>query len=278
MECNAGYGAPWMMVTPEKIRGIIFDIDGTLFRGESPLVDLKELFYTLERKNLEYVVATNNTKSAKDYQKRFQRYGIEIKASHILTCAQATAEYLKQKDRECQWVYVIGKDALKEEIRQRGFQVLYGRERQAEIVVVGGDFELDYQKLKNAILHIQDGAKLVGTNPDLLIPTEEGLLPEAGTTLAAIEAATGIHPTVIGKPEPILFAMAVQRMKLRPEQVLMIGDRLDTDIRGAKRAGLHAALVETGVDTRKNVIDDRIQPDIVLKNLDELICMLNEGE
>jgi 4-nitrophenyl phosphatase len=260
-----------------RIKGVILDIDGTLFKGETPLVDLKALFNLFEKMQWGFVVATNNTKSALEYQKRFLKQGIAVEAEHILTCAEATAEYLTQNHSEKQTVFVIGKEALKEEIRLRGFEVLTGRERQADIVVVGGDFDLNYEKLKNAILHIQDGARLIGTNPDILIPTEEGLVPEAGTTLAAIEAATGMHPIIIGKPEPILFQMAVEKMGLLPEQVIMVGDRLDTDIKGARLAGIYSVLVETGVDSRKSVESEGIHPDFIVPDMQYFMRIVNEG-
>ena len=261
----------------KRMRGIILDIDGTLFRGEDPLVDLKDLFGLFEARQWEFVVATNNTKSAAEYQRRFRKQGIEVAAEHILTCAEATAEYIRKNHPKRHLVYVIGKEALKDEIRARGFEVLVGREKQADLVVVGGDFDLTYEKLKNAILHIQDGARLIGTNPDLLIPTEEGLLPEAGTTLAAIEAATGMHPIIIGKPEPILFQMAVEKMGLSPDQVLMIGDRLDTDIKGARQAGIYSVLVETGVDSRRSVEQKGIHPDFVVEDMTQFMRIASEG-
>lgn len=258
----------------DAIRGLILDIDGTLFRGEEPIGDPAELFRRLDAQGYRYVIATNNTKSAAVYQRRFERHGLHLLAEHILTCAEATARYLQQRFPERSCVYVIGKSALVEEIADRGFQILSGRERQADLVVVGGDFDLTYEKLKNAVLHIQDGARLIGTNPDLLIPTEEGLVPEAGTTLAALEAATGIHPVIIGKPEPILFEMAIRKMGLSPHEVLMVGDRLDTDIKGARQAGLHSALVETGVDRAEGVRQKGIHPDGVYTDVSAVLDVL----
>ncbi len=271
---------PWhysMIEALKKTKGMILDIDGTLFKGEHPLLDLKELFTLLETLGWGFIVATNNTKSAKDYQERFRKQGISIKEEHILTCAEATAEYLALNHSKRHTVYVIGKEALKNEIRQRGYEVLEGREKQADIVVVGGDFNLNYEKLKNAILHIQDGARLIGTNPDILIPTEEGLLPEAGTTLAAIEAATGMHPIIIGKPEPILFQLAVKKMGLTAKQVMMIGDRLDTDIKGARQAGIYSVLVETGVDSRESVESKGIHPDFIVPDMKQFMRIIEES-
>ncbi len=261
----------------EGMKGVILDIDGTLFRGDEPLVDLVALFSLLNKKKLGYVVATNNTKSARSYQQKFKDHGLHLSTDHIFTCTDATADYLKLHYPKGADVFVIGKEALKEEIAQRGFQILSGRERDARVVVVGGDFDLTYEKLKNAVLHIQEGARLIGTNPDMLIPTEEGLVPEAGTTLAAIEAATGSHPIIIGKPEPILFEMAVAKMGLSPKEVIMIGDRLDTDIKGAKQAGLYSLLVETGVDSRKSVVEKGIHPYGIIANLDEFMKILKES-
>ena len=259
------------------LRGLVIDIDGTLFRGSRSLPGIRDFFGFLEREHIRYVVATNNTKSPRAYMEKFLAAKIDIDESHILTCATATGDWLEgQFDRNSR-VYVIGQEDLKEDIRRRGFTLLSGREQTADLVVVGGDFFLDYEKLKNSILHVQDGARLIGTNPDLLIPTEEGLVPEAGTTLAAIGAATGIRPLIIGKPEPVLFDMAVSKMGLTAGEVAMVGDRLETDILGGKQAGLRTILLETGVDNRGSIRLKGIRPDLVCRNLVELRKMWEDS-
>ncbi|HEX9925487.1 MAG TPA: HAD hydrolase-like protein, partial [Anaerolineae bacterium] len=119
-------------------------------------------------------------------------------------------------------------------------------------------------------LLIRRGARFVGSNGDLTFPSEEGLTPGAGAILAALEAATGVAPIVIGKPERLMFDIAVQKLGSRPEQTAMLGDRLETDILGGQRAGLKTILVTTGVDTAETIPQKGIYPDAVFSGIQEL--------
>jgi 4-nitrophenyl phosphatase len=130
---------------------------------------------------------------------------------------------------------------------------------------------LTYDKLKYAALQLQRGARFVGTNPDLLCPTEEGLVPEAGATLAALEAATEISPVVIGKPERYLFDQAVAMLGSERAAIAVLGDRLETDILGGQRAGLKTVLVTSGVDDERAIVQKGIEPDLVVSGLDMLV-------
>jgi 4-nitrophenyl phosphatase len=255
-----------------QLRALIIDIDGTLWRGDQLLPGVTDLFTFLNKQNITFVVATNNTTVApKTYWRRLLDLGIDLWSEQVITASVATLDYLKASFKVTAKIFIIGEPALEETIASGGFDAITTTSQPADVVVVGGDSTLTYQKLKNAILHIQRGAAFVGTNPDMLIPTEEGLVPEAGTTLAAIAAATGVQPIVIGKPEPYLFRMAITRMGSQPKHTAMLGDRLETDVRGATRAGLHSILVMTGIDNRRTIESTGIKPDLVVKNLTELI-------
>ena len=144
---------------------------------------------------------------------------------------------------------------------------------------------MTYEKLKYAALLLQRGARFVGTNPDVLCPTEEGLVPEAGATLAALEAATGIAPAVIGKPARTMFDMAAERMRSEPAETAVLGDRLETDILGGQRAGFKTLLVTSGIDDEGTILKKGIEPDLVVSGLDVLadlwekqIPQANDGE
>jgi 4-nitrophenyl phosphatase len=198
-------------------------------------------------------------------------FGVTIKLENVLTCSLATADYLKREFKNGAAIYVIGETGLRQVIRQAGFTLVDDASRPAEVVVIGGDTTLTYNKLKYASLLIQRGARFVGANPDLLVPTEEGLVPEAGVTLAAIQAATGVAPTVIGKPERLLFDLAMAKMGSTPGQTAMLGDRLDTDIIGGQQAGLTTILITTGVDNEQTIPQKGIYPDAVFCGLNELV-------
>lgn len=253
------------------IQALIIDIDGTLWRGRVPMPGLAAFFDFLQRRALSFIIVTNNSvETPARYQQKLAGFGVDIQLDQILTSSLATAVYLKQ-EHEGAVIYAIGETGLRQVLGQAGFILTDTTDPPAQVVVVGGDTGLSYDKLKYAVLSIQHGAQFVGTNPDLLVPTEEGLVPEAGTTLAAIQAATGVVPTVIGKPEPWLFELAVQKMGSRPHQTAMLGDRLDTDVLGGQRAGLKTILVTTGVDNLESVVRKAIQPNLIVSGLSELI-------
>jgi 4-nitrophenyl phosphatase len=255
------------------IQALVIDIDGTLWRGDTPLPGLFEFFDFLHEHRLKYAIVTNNTvKTPAQYRERLAGFGVVVEPGTILTAATGTADYLTQHFAREDPVYVIGEVGLRRAIQKAGFTILEDASRAAAVVVVGGDSLLTYAKLKYAVLHIQRGAVFVGSNPDLLIPSEEGLIPEAGTTLAAIQAATNVSPTVVGKPEPILFDLALAKMGTSAAQTTILGDRLDTDIVGGQRAGLKTILVTTGVDNETTTSQKGVWPDAVFADLTELVA------
>lgn len=268
--CFLGVGVMIKTLVLANIRGIIVDIDGTLFRGDKVMEGAISFFGFLKEQKISFIIATNNTKSPKTYKKKFLQSGIQIETERIVTCATATAEYLSNCFGIDKKIYIIGNNDLIKIIREKGYRIIEDNREKADVVVVGGDFDLTYKKLKNAVLHIQNGAKFIGTNPDVLIPTEEGLVPEAGVTLAAIKCATGISPIIIGKPENILFDVAIERMTLENSMVGIIGDRLETDILGGKKSGMRTILVQTGVDDASSAMSKGIYPDLIVENLVEL--------
>jgi len=259
------------------VRALIVDIDGTLFRGAVPLPGLSRLFAFLQSRRISFVVVSNNaTKTATDYQRRLAEQGVHVPEDRILTAGAATAGLLQRELEAGASLYVIGEPALREVLHQAGFCLVEDASQPAEAVVVGGDSTLTYEKLKHAALLLQGGARLVGTNPDLLCPTDEGLVPEAGVTLAALQAATGIAATVIGKPERPLFEEALQRLGSHQIETAILGDRLETDIRGGQLAGLWTVLVTSGVDDENSIHEKGIAPDLVVKDLDMLVDLWHE--
>jgi 4-nitrophenyl phosphatase len=145
-------------------------------------------------------------------------------------------------------------------------------ETPASIVVAGLDFKLNYDKLKRASLLIRGGAVFIGTNDDATFPMPEGLAPGAGSILALLRTSSGCEPLLMGKPNPPMFEAALRLLGTKPERTLMIGDRLDTDIAGAKRAGMRTALVLTGVSNQADVEDAADAPDAVFAGLPELLA------
>ena len=255
-----------------KISALVIDIDGTLFRGKQALPGLAELFSWLHEHNIAHIIASNNaTKTPEHYQKMFAEAGLVLPVESIITAALAAADYIKQNIHPGGKVFMIGEIGLRNALHSAGLKLVDDSSQEAEFVVVGGDHFLIYEKLKHATLHIQRGATFIGTNPDVVYPAEEGLIPECGATLAALTASTGILPTVIGKPSSFLFETAVQKTGSTPEKTAMIGDRLETDIYGAQQAGMRSILVTTGVDNEETITQKEIYPDLVVNDLIALV-------
>ncbi|MBE0684632.1 MAG: HAD-IIA family hydrolase [Anaerolineaceae bacterium] len=259
-----------------EIHAIMIDIDGTLMRGNLALPGLVEFINFLNVHNIRFQVASNNaTKTLAAYQQKINAFGTNLSIDNILTCSTVTALYLQKKYPGGK-VYMIGQSGLEEALTQVGIQIIDGMNGKADAVVVGGDYSLTYEKLKYASLHIQQGAEFIGTNPDLLYPTDEGLVPECGMTLVALETATQVKPVIMGKPNRFMFDLGMKKMGVQPHETAMLGDRLETDIQGGINAGMKTILVETGVDNQETVISKGIQPDLVVEDLFELISLWAE--
>ena len=230
-------------------------------------------FGFLAAQQLPFILATNNAAHTPgQFRQKLAKLGVKtVKAENILTSSIVAATYLKREYEAGTKVYVVGQDGLRAAMRDVGFVLLEDSSQPAAIVVAGADFSLTYDKLKHATLLIQRGARFIGTNGDLTYPSEEGFAPAAGTILAAIEAATGVRPLTVGKPESLMFEIAVEKMGATAEQTVMIGDRLDTDILGGQRAGLKTILVTTGIDNENTCQQKGIYPDAIVCGIDELV-------
>lgn len=259
-----------------EIRAMMIDIDGTLLRGNLALPGLVEFFDFMNQHGIQFQVASNNaTKTLSAYHQKISAFGAKLSLENILTCSTVTAMYLQEKYPDGK-VYMIGQAGLEEALIQAGIQIITGLAGKVDAVVVGGDYSLTYEKLKYASLHIQRGAEFIGTNPDLLYPTDEGLVPECGMTLVALETATQVKPVIMGKPNRFMFDLGMKKMGVQPHETAMLGDRLETDIQGGQNVGMKTILVETGVDNQASIIDKSIQPDLVVRDLPELITIWKE--
>ncbi|MCY3976963.1 MAG: HAD-IIA family hydrolase [Chloroflexi bacterium] len=254
----------------QRIKAIISDMDGVLWRGSQALPGMSEFFELLFARPLDFVLATNNSsRTQQDYVDKLARMGVSgIQARHIVTSGTATVSYLKTQYPAGTRMYVLGGGGLKRMLDCAGYERVGAC---AEVVVCGIDFALTYEKAQTATLLIRAGARFIGTNPDPSFPSPEGLVPGAGSIIALIEAASGQSPTIIGKPDRGMFDAALRQLGARPEETLMIGDRIGTDIAGAQMLGLQTALVMTGVETEESLRASDVQPDMVFAGLPELI-------
>jgi 4-nitrophenyl phosphatase len=250
---------------------VLLDMDGVLYRGQMPLPGVNEMLAMFARRSITYACVTNNsTLTPEQYEAKLAAMGIAIPAARVITSSVATRRYLESQAPRGTPAFYIGMEGLREALYGDGYFVY--DEHQPQMVVSGLDMGVTYAKLKIATLAIRAGARFVGTNPDLTLPTEEGLVPGAGAIQALLIAATGVTPLVIGKPEPTMLQAAIDILKANPQHTLVIGDRLDTDIAGAVAAGLASALVLTGVTTLADLEGSALQPGVIYAGLPELVA------
>lgn len=260
------------------VRGYVLDMDGVLYRGHTQLPHAREFLDELNAHGIPFIMATNNSMNTPEqYVAKLAGMGITVPAERILTSSLATRGWMQEQYPAGTRVFVIGMDSLHQAIFNGGY--FQPARTDAQVVVVGADFGVNYEKLKVATLAIRNGAAFVATNGDKTFPTEEGQIPGAGSIVAAIEAAGGVAPDiVVGKPSPRMFLEAARILGTEPDETGMIGDRLDTDILGAQRAGFVTVLVLTGV-TRPDELDQAaIQADVVLPDLGPLVTFYREDQ
>ncbi|MEX1200657.1 MAG: HAD-IIA family hydrolase [Methylophaga sp.] len=268
-----------MTQTISDIGGLIIDMDGVLWHGNQPLPGLNDFFATLRELQILFVLATNNASlTQQQYIDKLAAMSVEVSPSEILTSSMATARYLKENlSADQRRVYVIGEEGLTKPLQQQGFTLtdLYQvnqpekgiNNEGADIVVSGLDRKLTWDKLATATLNIRAGAAFYATNADTTLPTELGEVMGNGGVLAALTAATGQTPIVIGKPEPILYQQALEILGTDQHNTIAIGDRLNTDILGAVNAGMRSLMVLTGVSSEADVAEVDYAPDWILPDI-----------
>ena len=261
-----------------NINALIIDMDGVLWHGTQPMPGLTDFFQTLDDLQIPFILATNNaSQTPEQYVSKLAKMGVTITNKQILTSGTATALYLsKQVNPTETRVFVVGEDGATQPLIDHGFTLtgLYevnndsdASKKGADIVVCGKDETLTWAKLATATLNIRAGAKFIGTNADTTLPTEHGITHGNGAILAALEVATGVAPTIIGKPEPIIYQQALALLGVDPDKTVAIGDRLETDILGAVRTGIRSIMVLTGISTEADLKESAYQPTWVMPDI-----------
>ncbi len=250
----------------------IIDMDGVLYRGNRKIEGADRLIEFLQDNHIPFLLATNNsTRTREMYVDKLKNMGIRVKKDNIITSAYVTTETLK-KEKSHASALIIGEIGIFEEIRRIGWKIVdYDEWNKAEYVIVGMDTTLTYEKLKAGCLAINKGAKFIATNDDKNFPSEEGLIPGAGSMVAALEAATGKKAKVMGKPnEPYI---RIIREILGEGEYWVVGDRLETDMVIAEKLHAKKVLVLSGVMQKPSAMVDYNIPNAgnlvdILKNLE----------
>jgi 4-nitrophenyl phosphatase len=250
------------------LRAFLVDLDGVVYTGNTPLPGAADFLRFLSDSGRRFCCITNNsTQSAAQYVANLRAMGMPVGAGQVLTSSQATALHLRARFAPGARIMAIGEDGLIGALLDAGFRLV---DRAPEAVVCGLDRRLTYERLARACLAIREGAPLIGTNPDIALPTERGLLPGNGAVLAYLQTATGATPLVIGKPEATMLHQAMELMGAAPAETAIVGDGLGTDMPAGQRAGVTKILVLTGLATRADLAAAPAQPDYVFDDLGQL--------
>ncbi|GAA5394702.1 TIGR01457 family HAD-type hydrolase [Streptococcus uberis] len=248
-------------------KGYLIDLDGTIYKGRERIPAGERFIQRLQEQEIPYLLVTNNTTRTPQMVQDMlaQQFNIQTPLETIYTATMATVDYMKDMNRG-QTAYVIGETGLKSAISEAGY--IEDKENPA-YVVVGLDSQVTYDMLATATLAIAKGALFIGTNPDLNIPTERGLMPGAGSLVALLEAATRVKPVFIGKPNAIIMNKALDILQVKRSEAIMVGDNYLTDIMAGIQNDIASLLVTTGFTKAEEVPNLPIQPDYVVASLDE---------
>jgi len=263
----------------ESLRGkkcFIFDMDGTIYLGGSLIDGAKNLLEQLEEKGILYIFLTNNSsKSRSNYQKKLKDFGIEVAEDKIFTSGEATRIYIKSQG-EKKNVFLLGNEDLTREFQEDGF-ILEGNSSY-DYVVLGFDTTLTYDKIWKACDLVKDGVEFLATHPDYVCPLAGGkTMPDTGAMIKMFEAASGRTPKVIGKPNKLIVESIMTKYDLDRDDIVMVGDRLYTDIKLGENAGVDSILVLSGEARVEDLADTEVKPTHVMESVKDLYSFLSNA-
>ena len=263
----------------DHIRGVIIDMDGTIYIGEQLFPWTMKFLASLEKAGIRRLFLTNNSaKSTAEYASKLRRLGINLKDSEILTAGWATMHYIKS-ETSYQRIYLVGTPGLRKELEEGGLTVVNGdcaeyEGEKPDAVVLGFDMSITYARIRKAAELIQQGIPYIATHPDQICPTESGNLPDCGSMIELLVPATGRRPLIIGKPNTRMVDAALSRLSTSASQTAVIGDLIPTDMKMAEENGLTGILVMSGETSREDLENSTVIPDLVFENTGELADML----
>ncbi|MFK5584317.1 MULTISPECIES: HAD-IIA family hydrolase [unclassified Serinicoccus] len=256
------------MRTREDIDCWLTDMDGVLVHENHPLPGARELIDHWNDTHTPYLVLTNNSMfTARDLAARLHASGLPVPEHRIWTSALATADFLADQ-KPGGSVYVVGQAGIITALHEAGFTMT---EHEPDFVVLGETRQYSFEAITTAVRLVRNGARFIATNPDATGPSADGVLPATGAISALVTKATGREPYIVGKPNPMMFRSALNKIGAHSETTGMIGDRMDTDIIAGMEAGLHTVLVMTGISDRASLSTYPFRPDEILEGVHELV-------
>ncbi|WP_134704005.1 TIGR01457 family HAD-type hydrolase [Ammoniphilus sp. YIM 78166] len=245
----------------------LIDLDGTIYRGNQVIDEAPGFIRWLKNQDIPFLFLTNNSSlPPQKVAQKLQGMGIACETENVFTTSMAAAEYIHLNLGKR--VYAIGEEGLVSALQEQGCELT---EDHPEVVVIGIDRQFTYEKMAKASLAIQQGAVFLSTNSDRAVPTERGLVPGNGALTASIQTASGTAPIFIGKPEALFVELALQKLKVKAKDVLLIGDNLHTDILAGVQAQVDTLLVYTGITRPEDPELERIRPTYAVHHLLEWV-------
>jgi NagD protein len=249
-------------------KGFICDMDGVIYHGNVLLPGVKEFVQWLYKEDKKFLFLTNSSgKSPKELQQKLKRMGLDVDESHYYTSALATAKFLSRQKPGCS-AYVIGEPGLFNALYEVG--ITYNNV-DPDYVIIGETSSYNYDSICQAVKHVFNGAKLIGTNPDLTGPTENGIVPACRALVAPVEMTTGKTAYYVGKPNPLMMRTGLGMLGVHSEDAVIIGDRMDTDIIAGIESGFDTVLVLTGVTSREGMKLYPYRPRLVLNGVGDIV-------
>ena len=255
----------------QKIRCFVLDMDGTIYLGDRLFPYTPAFLQAVENSGREYCYFTNNSsKNAVAYLQKLERMGIPVPPEKMLISNGVIIDWLNR----CQpgkSVYLVGTPLLEEAFRLGGIALT---DENPDLVVLGFDTTLTYEKLEKACRFVREGKPFYGVNPDFNCPVENGFIPDCGSMAALIHASTGVSPEFFGKPSRHTLEYLLEHTGCKEEELAVIGDRLYTDIKIAEGTGVTSILVLSGETQPEDLKNSPVQPDMVCESLEELTALL----
>lgn len=256
----------------KKKKLFLLDMDGTIYLDNSLFEGTLPLLHYIKEIGGRYLFLTNNSsKSVSAYIEKMKELGIETDKEDYVTSAQVTRVYLGHRYKK---IYLFGTQSLKEELN--GLPITTQLEDDIDCLVMGFDTELTFQKLEDACILLNRGVDYIATNPDYVCPTWYGFVPDCGSVSDMLYNATKRRPHYIGKPRPDMVFLAMEKTGFGPEETVMIGDRIYTDIACGLNAGVDSILVLSGEGTREEAETTEYQPTYIMHDIGELYQLLNK--
>ncbi|MBQ8908112.1 MAG: HAD family hydrolase [Clostridia bacterium] len=249
-------------------QAFICDMDGVIYHGNQIIPHVKEFVSWLVKEDKKFLFLTNSSeRSPKELAQKLARMGLQVSEDHFYTSALATASFLKS---QCPGgsVYVIGEPGLFNALYEAGFSM---NDCDPDYVVFGETRGLSYEKIEKAVKLVQNGAKLIGTNPDLTSPAETGIIPACRAMISPIEMTTGKQAYFVGKPNPLMMRHGLKKLDAHRRDAVIIGDRMDTDIIAGIESELDTVLVLSGCTTREMLPQYPYQPKFVLNDVGDIL-------